>query len=114
MKNRREELQSYRRFETPSDVSVWIEAHYSQNELDQFDINKNPENPLSWYKGGAYSNINRAIRENCIERFETVDINAIQQQIQRMRIPESIVVTRFVSIKEFDYLYWHTMFKKTL
>ncbi len=114
MKKTREKLRSYRRFTTPSDVFEWVGTHYSQDELDQFDVKKNPGHPLTWYKGGLYKDINTVIRRGWIDSYSTVDIDAIQEQLLQMHIAENITVTRFTSFKEYGYLYWHTMFRKTL
>ncbi len=102
-------MSEYREFSVPEDVAEWVEKHYSKSELDQFDIKLNPESTLAEYKGSAYCRINEYVRRRIENQQEDFDIVGLKRLLCSKKVPESIIVYRYVSLKE-----WWVLFKGTM
>ncbi len=105
-------MSEYREFSVPEDVAEWVEKHYSKSELDQFDINLNLDSTLAWYKGNAYRYINECVRRRLENQQEDFDIVGLNRLLCSKKVPESIVVYRYVCLKEWWILFKGTMNRK--
>lgn len=102
-------MTEYKEFSVPEDVAEWVEKHYSKSELEQFDINLNPDSTLSCYKGNAYRYINECVRRRIENQQKDFDIVGLKRLLCSKKIPESIIVYRYVCLKE-----WWRLFKGTM
>lgn len=105
MKNR-DKLQDYIQLNTPSEVVSWVEKYYTNEQLTSFTVRRGIDSPLDDYKGNGYRRINEIIRY--ANKSEIFDIAGLQSMLLDTYIPENIIVYRFVDIREYFILLWHT------
>ena len=103
-------MQEYKYFSTPKEVFNWVNLHYAKEILDQLNVKKNPESPLTDYKGKAFHEINRYVRHHEEDKQSDYDIKGIQGILLSMTFCESITTFRFVSFKELRILLCQTAF----
>lgn len=109
----------YIRFSSPEILKTWVDSHYSQTQLDEFDANLHVDDPISDYKGGASQRINEAIRV-CTKhgitdiKLEGIDISGLQTQLTKMKVSKNIVATRFTDLKELCIIRKATLFGRAM
>ena len=105
-------MEEYRNFDTPDEIKEWVNNNYSIAELSDlsFDIS-NPDNnvALFLYKGVGYKRINESVRKGDISNEWVTEL---QNLLLSKKIEESIVVERFVDLKEWNILLRKTSWKR--
>ena len=115
MKKKAFDKSLFKLFINPNEVKEWISTHFSQEQLDEFDMNKHMDDPISNYKGSGYQMMNEIIRKGWAEANNTLfDVKGLQNQLLRTSIPENICVTRFITPMEFFSIFKSTCFGKTM
>lgn len=109
----------YKRFTSPEDVKTWVSSHYTQKQLDEFDMNLHMDGPISDYKGSGYRAMNEIIRAGAkygITELNSAgyDILGLQGQLMKMKTPENIIATRFINMKELLIIRKATCFGKAM
>lgn len=51
-------MNTYKKFETPSDIEKWVNSVYSKTELLETDVKHTNIQALTEYKGGLYRVMN--------------------------------------------------------
>lgn len=105
-------MQNYRLFSSPKEVNEWIELNYTKDELEKLQVKKHLDSPLADYKGNAYSIMNEYIRHQWEDKQSDYDIIGLQNLLLSRVLCESIMVFRFVSVKELFLLFINTLFGK--
>ncbi len=90
----------YREFSSPEEVYNWVNASYSPEQLYEFDCVNNQDTVVGDYKGGYYKYMNAYINLMGIEKYDDYGTKNLQAALMRCSVPENIVVTRFVPVKE--------------
>ncbi len=101
-------MNTYKRFETPSDVEKWVNSVYSKTELLETDVKHTNIQALTEYKGGLYRVMNEYLRKGIEDIQQDYDIQGLQLFLKSRTIKESIMAYRFISIKEWCWLLWKT------
>ncbi len=57
---------TYKVFRTPEEVSVWINASYTNEQLDAFDMNRHMDKPIADYKVNGYRQMKYIIRKGWV------------------------------------------------
>lgn len=91
----------YREFSCEEDVDEWVMQNYNTSEIDVLKEMLKGVNALVLYKGNGALNLNGSIREEKEDEF----VNELQDFLYERTIPDSIVVTRFVSYSEKSVLH---------
>ena len=106
-------MTNHRIFRTPFEVEDWVNQHYTAPELQELTMQNDLDAPLAYYKGSAYKCMNQIIRKGYPENTDLFDLPGLQSLLHKHRIPENLVVYRFVDWREFLILLWNTRFRKT-
>ncbi len=114
----KEELKKYRKFNNPKEVYEWVNKNYTKEQLDAFDMNVDIDCPVSFIKGDSWK-INKVIRVAGLKRaeeyFKDFHLLELQRQLLECLIPEDIVVSRYISLKEWlNLLKWTSRGKNYL
>lgn len=106
-------MSEYRIFNNPQEVSAWVASNYFDAEISQLDVRKNKDSPLGDYKGNAYKKINYIVRHGCEKDQALYDIEGMQSLLLSHKIPENIMVVRYVDLLEFFIILWSTRWNRT-
>lgn len=105
---------TYHSFHSRSEVFEWVKEYYTQEELDEFDMNQHMDAPIADYKGQQSRYMNIAIRKGYTGTYELFDIEGLQNQLLSKHIPEDIVVGRYVDKKELRMIFMSTLFRREM
>lgn len=106
-------MKNYRIFHTPSEVEVWVQQHYTTQEIDELTVQNDLDSPLAYYKGNGFKCINYTIRKGYPDSRDPIDIPGLNQLLHKYKIPDDLMVYRFVDWIEFFVLLWNTRFGKS-
>lgn len=103
----KKQYKAYKKFATPLEVETWVEENYKEEELEKVSVL--PYNPnkmaLNLYKGSGYKRINTLLWRDKSDEI----VEELTKLIEGYVIPQDIVVTRFVDLKE-----WWALLKGTV
>lgn len=103
----KKEYKTYKKFKTPSEVEAWVKENYKEEELEKVSVL--PYNPnkkaLNSYKGSGHKTINTLLWRDKSDEI----VEELTKLIEGYVIPQDIVVTRFVDLKE-----WWALLKGTV
>ena len=103
----KKQYKAYKKFATPLEVETWVKEKYKDEELEKVSVL--PYNPnkmaLNLYKGSGYKRINTLLWRDKSDEI----VEELTKLIEGYVIPQDIVVTRFVDIKE-----WWALLKGTV
>ena len=99
----------YKKFRTPDEVDQWVHSSYSEKELLETDVHYDTTiQPLKQYKGEYCYIMNEYIRKGYADIQKDYDIRGLQNFLQSRTIKDSIEAYRFISLKEWCYLFAKT------
>ena len=102
-------MDNYIEFLTEESLRDWLSHNYSDELLKRLKEEvMSISSPLFDYVGGAYRVINQSLRMNDEEIQTDYDIIGLQKFLCSLTIPENLLTTRFVSVKEYRTLIWNT------
>ena len=106
-------MDKYIKFTTEYEFRDLLSQNYSDELLKMLKEELSSDSsPLFNYVGGSYSFINQCLRLNAEENQTDYDIIGLQKFLCGFTIPDNLVTTRFVSIKEYMTLIWNTRLKR--
>lgn len=105
-------MAQFRIFQMPEDVSNWASIHFSASQMSDFDVKKHIDSGLADYKGGYYKIINLYLRAGS-EKCNGYDVEGLQNQLLKCKLPDNITAYRYVCIREWISIRCKTLWNKT-